>query len=330
MKLLVVTVNKNDSTSFYRANGVLGDLKKQMPLEITSINYTDMLDWTWATFIMFDVIFMQRPFREVGFQIAQFCRNLNIPLWIDYDDNLLDIPKDNKSYAVYGNDIVKKNIIETIKLANVVTVSTNALKEVLKAHNPNIRVIPNAFNDHIFNYRSQTIRKRGNLMLWRGSDTHNLDIYTYKDQINEMQSLFTNCVFAYCGFNPFFINETSNKRHFKTIDPIQYFKQIYGWSPMAMQVPLADSIFNRCKSNIAWIEGSFAGAVCLVPDWEEWQMPGTVRYSNPAEYGEKMKLLLNNNFNYRKYNDLSWEYIMDNLTLSKVNGQRIEILKGLL
>jgi hypothetical protein len=96
-----------------------------------------------------------------------------------------------------------------------------------------------------------------------------------------------------------------------------------------MQVPLADSIFNRCKSNIAWIEGSFAGAVCLVPDWEEWQMPGTVRYSNPAEYGEKMKLLLNNNFNYRKYNDLSWEYIMDNLTLSRVNGQRIEILKGL-
>lgn len=328
MKLLVLTVNKNDSTSFYRANGVLHDLKNQMPLEITSMNFSELNDMSWASLVLFDVVFMQRPYQSVALKMAQYCRELNLPVWVDFDDYLLEVPSDNRSHYIFSNPAVKKTIVEILQLANVITVSTGALKQAFSQANENIHVVPNAFNTKLFNYRENKTKTKKTL-LWRGSETHSIDLFFYGDEIYNAQTNYTDWDFLYFGWNPWFIPQTENRKHINSTDPVLYFKQLHGLSPRAMQVPLVDSLFNRCKSNIAYIEGSFAGAVCLVPAWEEWTMPGAITYQNLEEYREKLGIILNEKVNFSKYNTLAWEFIMDSLTLEKVNKQRVEILKTL-
>ena len=329
MKLLVLTVNKNDSTSFYRANGVLHDLKNQMQIEITSMDFKDLRDMSWATLFLYDAIFMQRPYQSVACKMAQYCKEINLPVWVDFDDQLLDIPKDNRSHQIFSNPEIQKNIIKTIQLANVVTVSTELLKDSFKELNNNIHVVPNAFNDKLFNYREKKV-KTNKTAMWRGSDTHNLDLFYYGDQIFNAQNKYSDWDFLFFGFNPWFIPEEKNRKHINATDPVLYFKQIYNIAPRVMHVPLLNSIFNKCKSNIAYIEGSFSGAVCLVPDWDEWKLPGAITYSSADEYGEKLELMLNEKINFNKYNSMAWEYIMDNLRLEEVNKKRVEILNSLL
>jgi len=329
MKLLALTVNKNDSTSFYRANGVLHDLKNQMNMEITSMDFKDLKDMSWATLFLYDVIFMQRPYQGVAVKMAQYCQEINLPVWIDFDDYLLDIPKDNKSHQLFSVPEIQKNIVAAIQLANVVTVSTQKLKESFSEFNNNIHVIPNAFNDKLFTYRGSKI-KTNKTVMWRGSDTHNIDLFYYADQIYKCQDKYKDWNFLYFGWNPWFIPEAENKKHISATDPVLYFKQLYKLAPRIMQVPLVRSLFNECKSNIAFIEGTFAGAVCLVPDWKEWDLPGTLKYSSAEEYGEKLELMLNEKVNFSKYNSQAWDYIFDNLRLSKINHLRVNIINSLL
>ncbi|MDH5524511.1 MAG: hypothetical protein OEY01_11045 [Desulfobulbaceae bacterium] len=327
MKLLSLTITKVDSTSFYRANGVFGDLQRKMPdLHITSMDVKDLRDMNWSDLNLFDVIFMQRPYSSINYQMARFVKDMNLPLWIDFDDNLFEIPTDNRAFDTFANPTIRKNIEEISKLADLITTSTGELAGVFSKINPNTQVIPNALNTQILQPRP---KKQNNTVLWRGSDTHQMDIFFYADQMFEAQSTFADFDFIYFGYNPWIIPATTNKKHIKTTDPIIYFQQLNQLAPKIMQVPLVDSHFNRCKSNIAYLEATYAGAVCLVPDWPEWDLPGTVRYNSPEEYAEKLKLLLTGGISFNKYNRQAWEYILEHRTLETVNTQRAELLTQL-
>jgi hypothetical protein len=54
--------------------------------------------------------------------------------------------------------------------------------------------------------------------------------------------------------------------------------------PHFVVVPLQDNPFNRAKSNIAELEAQAAGAIAIVPDWEEWR--SVVRYKATEEMTE--------------------------------------------
>jgi vacuolar-type H+-ATPase catalytic subunit A/Vma1 len=85
---------------------------------------------------------------------------------------------------------------------------------------------------------------------------------------------------------------------------------------------------NYCKSNIAWLEATSVGAAIIAPDWEEWRKPGIIRYDSIEKYGE---LLLNyQSDNLHEHWAKSREYIMENLTLEKVNKQRVKLVERLM
>lgn len=326
MKLLSLTINKVDSTSFYRANGVFGDLKQRLPIEIKSMDVKDIRDMNWSDLIMFDVVFMQRPYTAVNLQMARYLRDMKIPLWIDYDDNLFDIPIDNRAHDTFSNEQIRKNISEICSLATVITVSTLKLAEKLSQFNPNIRVIPNALNLKLLKPRPTHNNKT---VLWRGSDTHQGELLIFANHIYSSMQQFTDWQFAYFGYNPYFIPIAPNKIYYKPTDPILYLQSIAQMAPSIMQVPLLDNLFNRCKSDIAYLEGTYAGAVCLVPDWTEWQHPGTVRYNTIEQYFDKLKLMLTEKVNFARMNAEAWDYITTTRTLDKINPLRASLIEEL-
>ena len=302
------------------------DIVRRMPgLQVDIHDVSKVGNITWSMLVQYDAVFLQRPYVTV--KMMQFIKDLNIPIWIDYDDNLFQIPEsNNRAFDTFMDQNVQDNLVEIAGLADVITVSTSALKTMYDTGNDDVRVIPNAIPfDIIGDPVSKPLNRS---ILWRGGDSHRLDLRIHEVAMYELMEKYGDWQFVYAGFNPYQFT-AKNKKYRKPEDPILYFKWIREYAPQAAWIPLHDSFFNRCKSNIAALEGTIAGAVCLVPDWEEWQMPGTLRYKTPDEFREKAEIILNEKVNFKKYRSTALDYIRSNYDLHKVNEKRIELIKEL-
>jgi len=282
---------------------------------------------SWADLMLYDIIFMQRPYTAMERNLAAYIKELHIPLWIDYDDNLLALPSDNPNFSKYNDTQTKQNIAALLTMADVVSVSTGALKEAFSGYNKNIQLISNAINLDIF---SRINKKQTDTFLWRGSETHQLDLLTYMIELSESIESFKNWNWHFYGYYPWMLLQGKKAYFSAPTDVIPYHKNIQDMAPKCMIVPLADHKFNRCKSNIAALEGILAGAVCIVPDWPEWQIPGTLKYKNQAEFKECLDSVYYGNINITKLNNQAWEYISDMYSLQKINEKRIEIINSVL
>jgi len=325
MKILFLTINSSDSCAFYRSAGIVPDLRRKTDHNITLTQW-DQVNVNWSLITQFDLIMMQRPFSKESHNLCGYIKQCNIKLWIDYDDNLFALNPENPTYYIYNNPEIQANIKGILKLADAVSVPTEYLRQAYTEFNKNIFIIPNAFNDLLF-VRPE-LKPRTNHCVWRGPEAHIFDLMTFSKEINRCTTEFPEWRFMFMGFSPWFLTNTANKGHVPSMDIVIYFKTLYDMAPSCMHVPLHDNTFNRAKSNIAAIEGSYAGAVCVVPDW--WNMPGTLPYSDLPSYYESIRSILSGEVDKVVLNKIAWEYIMDVLPLSKVNVQRLQILNSLL
>jgi hypothetical protein len=96
-------------------------------------------------------------------------------------------------------------------------------------------------------------------------------------------------------------------------EPYKYHQTLLSIAPEFMVVPLVDTKFNHAKSNIAWIEGTWAGAKVFASDLPEFLVPGC----GIPSLGIEPDL------------DASWSYIQENLLLSHVNKIRVQLIESL-
>jgi hypothetical protein len=327
MKILLVSPNKDDSTSFYRSFGVFGSLKHYVKdLQIIAFDGSPL---TWSDFAQLDCAVFQRPYSNFHWNSIQYLKEMGVPVWVDYDDNLHEVPDDNPNFISFNSIEIKKNILEIITIADVVTVSTQALKDYFLPANKNIHVVPNAFNDYFF--KEKTLPERSEVVAWRGSNTHVMDLMAYGQAIANNINAHQTLKWMFLGYHPFFLNSLAPGRFISRppIDPFIYHRQLMVLAARIMHVPLVENAFNLCKSNIAQIEATWSGAACLVPNWIEWDIPGAVKYNNEKEYDALLDGMCKGEINLAEKRKISWEYIQDNLILSKVNLKRAEILNSL-
>jgi len=326
MNLLQVTPAGHDATSFYRAVGVFGHLQKIMPdLWISTFNQRDF-QGSWPELIFYDVIFMQRPVTPDAKKVILQAKEMGKKVWIDYDDDYQDIPPENPVFRMYKGEKVKKNIIEICKLADVITVTTKKLVKNFGKYNANVRHIPNAFNDYIFKPEP---KKYTDVVFWRGSDSHQDDMLPFVPEQKRLIRKYEKIKWAFMGHYPRRLHH-DKIHHIESVETIKYFKYVQQLAPKCVHVPLLDKNFNHCKSNIAAIEGALAGSVIVAPAWDEWNIPGVMLYNSPEEYGQNIEAIIRGEVDIKKLNTLTWNYISDNLLLSKVNKQRVDIINELL
>ena len=344
MRLLVITTTRDDTTSLYRAAGIMKNLKMQMPdLDYDLHDLDKMQGLTWSLFTLYDAVFLQRPYKSL--KLVTYLKDMGVPIWLDYDDNLFEIPAVNERAAkVYNDPVIRRELEEMAKLADIITVSTAGLKDVYDKFCKDVRVIPNALD---FFYLGEAREKPDDkkVIIWRGGDSHRGDVYHYANKIFPAAVKHNDWLWLWSGFNFaeraawYFCRDVvledlskafGNQKFEEPKDPTHYFRWLRNLGARAMHVPLSDSVFNRCKSNIAALEGTWSGAVCLVPDWEEWQIPGTLKYKDAAEFGEKLEAILLEQFSFNKYRGQALEYIKDVHNLTKVNGLRVQLIRDLI
>ncbi len=247
----------------------------------------------WVSMAMADAILIQRPHRPDQLSIAMMAKKHGIPLWVEHDDNIFSLPADNPAFDTFMRPEVHQVVAKILRMADVVTFSTIALAERMGQFvKGKAFLVPNALMTNMVGHiPDHEGKKRMDAVMWRGSITHQRDLDSHTLSMVELSKLFPEMSWIFQGLSPAnyrILELLPRSQRGQSLDPLDYFGVLSATRPKIMMVPLVDNEFNRSKSNIAYIEAIYAGAICVAPDMPEWQRPGCVTYTDQRDFVGKM------------------------------------------
>jgi hypothetical protein len=334
VRVLQIVPNPKDVTSFYRATGVTAQILCDFgnDLDMTDEYPVDVFD---DVTYRYHLTFIQRPYHDVHYEIAKRVKRNNRKLWIDFDDDLFSVPIDNPCFNTYADFKVRANLAEIIMMADVITVTTEYMKNKLLSGSPDrkldIRVIPNAFDFERF--IKQPKPERNKLIMWRGTPTHTRDILSVAHELVNLYKTHTEWEWEFLGDKQWMVTESmiqTDPKRCKMTDNkgiMDYHDHILDRAPKLFIVPLHFNTFNRSKSNIAFLEATYAGALCLAPDMAEWQVPGCINYTDAKDFSRKFEEIIAGKHDEK--HDIARHWVKEHRSLKVVNRARVQIIKEL-
>lgn len=331
MKILIITPYSRDANSFWRCMGPMGYLAKHSNNQIEIDLPGDGVQLSWDRICRYDLVFMHRPCRRDDLTVMQIAKNCNIPIWVDYDDWLFHLPDWNPHKESYHNPNLQQLMAHIIACADVVSVTTEALAKGIGSLNENVVIVPNAYRSDMFPWRETQTPERGVTFAWRGTNTHDGDLLSVKKAFLNLPDKLH--VF---GTLPYSILNEMKPESFNLIqhqDAIVYWRKLYELAPKFLVFPLYDLFFNRCKSNIAWIEACHAGAMTIAPSLPEWCNPGVLTYTanDPDSFEQAIHIAMNlTEDQYKEQTTQAFEYMMSKYDIKVVNQIRMKICEAVL
>lgn len=330
MRLLSLIPARQDATSFYRAWGPLSHLHKLDP----NFRHTMLgKEFVQIDALGHDIAFLQRPDSPNHIKIVKQLKDINIPVVLDYDDDLLDVPEHNKYHKqmeLIDNDY-KSVIKELLSLADHVIVSTATIKNNYEKYNKNITVISNAIDTYSLKI-ANTFNRDSKTILWRGGNSHYKDLDLFKTNILKLCENLPDYKFIFAIPSiPNWIKASGLKNVFHQgyVDVLTYFKSIKEMKPLLTLVPLEDSNFNHCKSDIVALEAIYAGSNAIVPDWDEWNWNGATYKNNFEFYKNAYSLIKDLDFAQDVFSKAN-ETVKNYRTIEMANAQRLQVFRSCL
>lgn len=328
IRILAIIPNPKDATSFYRAVGPLSLLERDYEIVYDTLSAGDELPW--SKMVRYDALFVQRPGTDQHLQAIRLAKQLRIPTWIDYDDDVFSIPRDNPAHLYYGRKEIKEAVETAIQVADMITVSTEALRSAYAHLSEKILVCRNAYNDALISgFRKP---KNNKIICWRGTNTHERDVRHFAPEIIKVMKENPDWTFACLGNNWWFLSEELEGQYVfqATSSVVQFFAMLYEVGAAIQIVPLFDNAFNKSKSNIAWQEATIVGSACVLPTFKEWDECEGARYTNVQGFGDSLRYLINNAYHRDQMVKQSRYALSQQFALSSVNKKRVAGLERLL
>lgn len=321
-----------DSSSFYRGAGPLSALHKTYPDKV-NITYLPQQS-EWHDYTKHDIFFVQRPFHQYHIIPMEMAKSYGLPIWLDFDDDVFNVPESNKANPTYANPHTKHILLQAIGLADVVTVSTEHLKRSLMQRLPvdqhmKIRVINNAWPDLYFGANMRPVNFGRKEFFWRGSQTHDEDIYRHLSSFKILSERYPDWSFTFLGEPLWLIRDVIPERQLKIRHAVHltaYFSLMRTLTAGVCLVPLHDHTFNKSKSNIAALESVFGGAICVGPAWEEWNNIGAGFYHENMTMADAASAAIEN---WEAVAALQRENLEEHYLLSRVNEARMLLINQL-
>lgn len=183
---------------------------------------------------------------------------------LDLDDDIDNIDPNHPDFEALEDR--KHMRVRMVKMADHIVVATEQIKQSIKHLNPYITVIPNAIDPEIWKVKSK--KKKGDKIrvVWISSGSHFVDSPIIEDIMVELGKEHPNMEFVIAGM---VTNEMSGQGwiHTKGTDGYKPFPQFFANLNADIAIaPLKDTIFNRAKSNIKWMEAAMLGIPVVASD----------------------------------------------------------------
>jgi hypothetical protein len=188
---------------------------------------------------------------------------------VDIDDNLWAMEPDNASFGspkAHANRCMM--VMESIRSADWVTVSTKPLWEYLKKYNENITVLPNLIDPSEWKWKRETHDKIR--IGWVYSPTHFPDIKGVLPYIKKLHRDFGDRIeFVVFGTTCDIFGKVPITK-IKGVAHADYPKMLTEAGIDISIAPLKHNDFNRSKSNIKWLESTLSGACFVCSDLDPY------------------------------------------------------------
>lgn len=333
MRIAIISKGDNSAVWYYRILPWLYLGRQSPEITVTVVNPQNLNAFE-SVIPGYDVLICQRPSSQRDYHAMLLAKQYNVRVLADYDDLLFQVPNVNIAAAHFGKDEVQETILNCYKLSDHVVVSTNPLADYMEqAFGKRPQVINNAHNDIVMPVFQPAMNEPKNgisTMLWRGSNTHLGDLMKYRDAFQD----FANIDFHFWGAAPDLAIGKDYGGHMDTWNykpwhpgMPDYFNRGKMLQPNFVVVPLEDNSFNDCKSNIAWLEATYFGAVCLATPLREFMRVPAANIGKYEHLQNIFEQIDESTTDFSQFYLDSVEEIKKNYLLSRVNQQRAEALK---
>lgn len=325
----------------YSDNMVVSDFFRQ-DMDTSGVPYVEMSN-------IADVICFQRPTSKASLELARLLKKKGKKIIFDNDDTYSGIP-----LARLGSEkrveIAKElnvNLNEFVKIADGVTTSTQILAEEYGALNPNVAVLKNCIDplDEYACKKNETGKFRIGVI---GSVSSNDDYVHIKDQVRAIDER-GDCTIVIMGVK--FLDGTIMPSMQEDYDFWSSLKNIE-WHPVChvteymfkvsqlaldlVIIPRKDHYFNKCKSNLKFLEMSLLKIPVLAQGFEDGLSPYqgvdekymTIILDN-STWGAKILEIKDNYADFKSLAEQAHDYVLKEyniLNYAKVWQDEIEKL----
>ncbi|HBG59264.1 MAG TPA: hypothetical protein DDW97_00615, partial [Anaerolineaceae bacterium] len=253
-----------------------------------------------------DAVIFQREFPKnlpLYDQIIAKARSGGKFVLYDIDDLLFDLPEDHpeRTQELYNAALLP--MMSAIIDADLVLVPTEEMRKVVESFNPNVIVLPNYLDDTIWQLK-EPIQKESDepiVLGYMGSNSHTPDLGIIEPVLRDLLSKYkgklklevwgTPLPDGLQGFEGVLWHPSPTNVY---TDFVEFFQSLKFDLVIA---PLADNLFNRCKSNLKFLEYSAIGAPGVysqIPPYEGIVEDGVNGFlaSNKTEWFDKLSMLI--------------------------------------
>lgn len=263
-----------------------------------------------------DVVLIQRDFprhEDLYAEVIEWARSTGRPVLYELDDLLVELPEEHPERYYYDDS--RAAMLTAMKDADGVIVSTQPLAEYARRYNQNVWVLPNYLDERIWSVKTHSPVKKTNTVVigYMGgvTKTHIPDlelvlpvlVRLLKRYKGKLKLRFWGMIHPDLQNNP--LVEYQSEKFPNYLEFARYFSSQYCDLFIA---PLRNSLFNRSKSAIKYLEYSASG------------IPGV--YSDITPYSS---IIVNGINGYLAADEDDWEMylceLIDDLSLRRSMGE---------
>ena len=331
MRILVIT-QENSGVGYHRM------MLPVYYLEKTYAFFTDVLNEE-ALDEGFDILLINRFVPGTPLEkLLEYKKKYGFKLIVDIDDYWY-LDSSHILFSVYPT----KEIIEHIKVADLVTCTNDLLWEEIRPYNSNVAILPNALpygNDQFTDVRIQSDKVK---FVYTGSITHENDIkilqYPLKRVASDSQ-LSKKVFFELCGFNDegagsaaiwhrMISNFTCGLKLGGTrrFLPVTEYMNFYNDADVSL-VPLVDTKFNRMKSNLKLLEAACKKIPVIGSNVPPYKGSPMIQVNQQGDWYKEIKKVTEDAI-YRSEKGLElFEWANENYNLFRINEKRKQLYAG--
>lgn len=344
---------------WYRIRQPFEMLRKYTVLDthIIDKDKDDMLEVAQALKVA-DIVVMRPGAGLFMRQVRDIKEYSHLKYVLDIDDNVEILSPYSNHYEEYGTKNVKhygkwlwkdgsKNFsiadnkkrvfsyLDTMSKVDLVTVTTEKLKEYAEQYNDNVIVLPNSIN--LDNWWKLDLKKKKTIRVgWAGGSSHYEDWYSIKEPLNKLMREFQFELWMIGHSFPGVIDD-DNKHLLKTTGWMPFKGHSYRLMCLDLDIaiiPLADLPFNHYKSSVKWYEMSAIEVPSVVanilPYSKDINKSTAFGYSTPKEFEKALRIALTKPQARKKIGINARKWVESNRDAKKTANLYVEAYRSLL
>lgn len=256
----------------------------------------------------------------------------------DLDDWYL-LPDYHPNYKQY-KEYAAKEIIENLKFADCVTVTTDRIYQRVKQYNKNVHIVANALPFDNGQFVQQPEREENELFnfIYTGQSSHLEDVRLMYAGINRASRMKT-VSFTLAGFKEHKVWQGIEKilkqgPNYNRIEaqPLDRYMQVYDEADCSL-VPLCFNDFNSCKSNLKLLEAAAKKIPCIVsyvPPYRDDLDAPVLWVKKPDDWYKHIKFLSENREYAKQMGEELYQWAKERFHLDDWNRVRFELYQSLI